>query len=629
MKVLSSLRSRIFLTTVLLAVLSMGIAIYIVSESVTREAENALQREIVATGDLVQQLRTTRADTYTMLANLIADAPKVKAAIDTKDPSTVQMVLDEYPSQLRSDLMLVTNKSGAVLATVGASSRTASIVANQPSVRDALAGHPSFSLLPQPDGMLQLVTVPITIGPETLGTLSVGFLLDDTLAAQLKQVTGSEIAFGMDGQVLAATLPAEDRVSLSALLRREERSRSVTLGSEEFAALPIPLSGVGDSGFPGAGPVALVLRSRTETLRFLRSIRRQFAVTLVFAVVLATLFSFAVARTITKPLADITDVMREVAATGDLTKKIVFRGSQRWNDEDATLLATTFNTLTDSVTRFQREISQKERLSSLGRLSTVIAHEVRNPLMIIKAALHTLGRPDLSRSALEEATADINDEIIRLNRIVNEVLDFARPIRFDLSRTDLNALCRESAEAAQATPGAPVYLDLDPTRPWITTDGERLRGALVNLIVNARHAVAARAAVAATGGGTTTAPLTPERSVWLSVKTGGEHATIVIADAGVGIDAADLPRVFDPYFTTKRGGTGLGLPIAKNVVEGLGGAIAVTSEVGRGTEIRIDLPVDRSDAERIDQAHVASVSTQAVAHGRAASIAAGPAPPLR
>src|SRR5258707_205630 len=82
--------------------------------------------------------------------------------------------------------------------------------------------------------------------------------------------------------------------------------------------------------------------------------------------------------------------MREVAITGDLTRKIVLRQNNRWDDEDARLLATTFNTLTDSISRFQRDMSQKERLTSLGRLSTVIAHEVRNPLMIIKATLHAL-----------------------------------------------------------------------------------------------------------------------------------------------------------------------------------------------------------------------------------------------
>ena len=149
--------------------------------------------------------------------------------------------------------------------------------------------------------------------------------------------------------------------------------------------------------------MALILRSRTEHLRFLRTIHTELEVTAVLAVLLATLLSFAVARTITRPLADITDVMREVASTGDLTRKIVLRGGRRWEDEDARLLATTFNTLTDSIARFQREITQHERLSSLGRLSTIIAHEVRNPLMIIKAALHTLRQPDVGPAALREA----------------------------------------------------------------------------------------------------------------------------------------------------------------------------------------------------------------------------------
>ncbi len=576
MNLLSSLSNRIFLTTALVAVLSIGVAVYIVSVRVTRQAEDALQGEIMRTGDLVQQLRTTRADTYTVLARLIADAPKVKAALSTGDPATVQGVLNEYPNQLKSDLLLVTGRSGSVLATVGASSRTAAVVANQPAIRGALAGIDSFSLLPQPDGVLQLVTVPVAIGPEIPGTLSVGFLLDDALAAQLKQVTGSEIVFGMDGQVLATTLPREDVPALATLLRRAERSPNVTLGQEEFAALPLLLSPSGDAGAQGAGPVALILRSRTEMQRFLRSIHTQLAVTLAVAVLLATLFSFAVARTITQPLAAITDVMREVSATGDLTKKIVLRGSQRWNDEDARLLATTFNTLTDSVARFQREMSQRERLSSLGRLSTVIAHEVRNPLMIIKASLHELERPDLSPTRLKEAVDDIDEEIARLNRIVNEVLDFARPIRFELAPTDLNALCSESAAAAQAGPGAAVQLDLDPSLPMISTDAERLRGALVNLIVNARHAVDGQQSQ------------TPRVS--LSTRRRNGHAAIVVADTGVGIDAADLPRVFDPYFTTKRGGTGLGLPIAKNIIEGLGGALTVASASGRGTEMRIELP---------------------------------------
>ena len=207
--------------------------------------------------------------------------------------------------------------------------------------------------------------------------------------------------------------------------------------------------------------------------------------------------------------------------------------------------------------------------------------------MIIKAALHGLRRSQLDSAAVREIARDIDEEVVRLNRIVNEVLDFARPIRFVLAPVDLNTLCRESAEAAQAAPGPSVGLSLDSTMPAVVTDAERLRLALVNLLVNARHAVEANAQAIAVGQSSEVS----SPSVQLSTRYHADLASIAVTDSGCGIEPADLGHIFDPYFTTKRGGTGLGLPIAKNIVEGLGGTIVVVSRPGNGTEIRIDLPL--------------------------------------
>jgi signal transduction histidine kinase len=208
---------------------------------------------------------------------------------------------------------------------------------------------------------------------------------------------------------------------------------------------------------------------------------------------------------------------------------------------------------------------------------------------------------------MREAVADIDEEVERLNRIVNEVLDFARPIRFQVAPTDLNALCRESAAASVASgPGATVHLELDPGAATVTTDSERLRIALVNMLVNARHAVndvavgSRRSAASSRPSAVGSQPsavgtvVDDEPLVTLSTRAQDGRVTIVIADRGPGIDPAHLPRVFDPYFTTKRGGTGLGLAIAKNIVEGLGGTIGVISAPGIGTEIRISLPAGLS-----------------------------------
>jgi signal transduction histidine kinase len=596
MNILASLRSRIFLASAVLAMLCIGVAIYLVNVTVTQEAERTLEREIVATGAQIDQLRAERTRTFTLMARLIADLPKLKAAVETNDPPTVQDVALDYQSQLNASLVLVTNRHGDLLFTAGGSPRAAEVVAHQPAVHEALAGRDSISLLPQPKGILQVVTVPIAVDRprrQIFGTLGVGFLLDDALLAELKRITGSDLAFGMDGQILASTLPRGRDAALAEHLRQPGVSR-VQLDAEEYTALSRTLSS--DAGAPSAkdtspGPVALILRSRTAQLESLRAIHTGFAVTGVLAVVLAMALSYTVARTIARPLAAITGVMREVAATGDLTRKIAPRYRNRWDDEDARLLATTFNTLTDSVARFQREMSQKERLTSLGRLSTIIAHEVRNPLMIIKAALHTLRQSEVSAEALREAAEDIDGEVVRLNGIVNDVLDFARPIRFSLTPVEINTLCRESAAAAVASgPGAEIGLHLDPALSTMTTDPERLRIALVNMLVNARHAV--NGAPQPSAGRVLSDP--PAALVTLTTRVDGDRVRIVVADRGIGIAAGDLAQAFDPYFTTKRGGTGLGLPIAKNIVEGLGGTIAVSSTPGLGTVFDIDLPLSPS-----------------------------------
>jgi signal transduction histidine kinase len=579
MKLLSSLQSRIFLASALLAMLCIVIAVYLVNQRVTEEAERTLEREIVTTAAQVDQLRAERTQTFALMARFIADVPMLKAAITTDDPDTVKEPAGSYQTQLNASLVLITNRKGQVLYSAGGSPRAAAIAAHQPAIQEALGGKETVSLLPQPNGILQVVTVPVVLERprrEVLGTLSAGFLLDDALAQQLKKITGSDIAFGMSGQILAGTLPRDRYDALAGRLRSTEPSR-VVIADEEYVVLPRPLTSRADAPTVPSGPMVLMLRSRTEQLRSLQSIHAGLALTAVVAVLLAVLVSYGVARTIARPLAAITDVMREVAATGDLTRKIALRHRNRWDDDDARLLATTFNTLTDSISRFQREISQKERLTSLGRLSTVIAHEVRNPLMIIKASLHGLRRPDVDTAQLHEAVKDIDEEVGRLNRIVNEVLDFARPIAFERAEVDLNALCRAAATAAQASgPGGDITLALDPAIASVNTDAERLRIALVNMLVNARHAV---------NGSTVTAP------VVLKSEAAGDRVTLTIADRGAGIEPAALAHVFDPYFTTKRGGTGLGLPIAKNIIEGLGGSINVTSTSGYGTELRIELPV--------------------------------------
>lgn len=590
MRLFSSLTNRIFVASALLAVVSISVGVYNVQVAVTAQAEQELERGLGEARTLIEENRRLQVEHFTREALLIADLPKLKAAVEPGDGPTARGVVEGYQQQLGADLFMVTHRSGRVLVqlTSAGFSHAARVLPRLPAAPPARAASTFVAL---PDGILQLVTVPIWIdldNPDMLGMLSVGFNLDRHAAGRYRSLTNSEIAFGVGDHILASTLPESGWPELARLLAHDGPTQRIWLDGSEYVARTVSLGSDGTTigpvkaGLqPSGGAKAIILRSRTERLAFLDRLRTSLLVTAVIAVLAATVLSYGIARTMTRPLAVITATMREMAATGDLTKKIPVSPNARWDDEDARLLASTFNTMTASIERFQREASQRERLSSLGRLSTVVAHEIRNPLMIIKAALRGLRKDDVSAAGVRAAAADIEEEVARLNRIVSEVLDFAKPIRFELAPADVNALAADAVRASAAEDAdLPVSVDLDPALPPVVTDAERLRLVLVNLLANARHAVAGRTDGQAQGPG-----------VALVTRSAGGSLTIEVRDRGMGIAPEDLPRIFDPYFTTRRTGTGLGLAIARNIVEGLGGTIAVESRQGAGTTVRIVLPL--------------------------------------
>ena len=589
MTIFSSLTNRIFLGSALLTVVTIAVAVYRVNVAVTTQAENELHRGLDEAGTLLEEYRTTLFEHYTREARLVADLSNLKAALDSQDPLTVQPIADEYQRRIGCDLFLVTDPSGRVLAASGRLRPVSPTDALREAVERARLGNETVSLWPHAGGVIQVVTVPsILLGPvpEFLGTLSLGFSLDEqTAVGTFKRLTNSEIAFAVDGRVEASTLPARHNAALGTLVGRGG-VEVIDLDDTQYVAvsraLPLQTAGSDRPAVSGPHATALILRSRTERLRFLNAVHRELAVTAFLAVLAATLVSYAVARTVTRPLGAITATMREMASTGDLTKKIALSPGTRWDDQDARLLAGTFNAMTDSIARFQREATQRERLSSLGRLSTVVAHEIRNPLMIIRTALRSLKQETSQSPLAQAAVADVDEEVTRLNQIVSEVLDFARPIKFDLGPADINALCEDAARAAGTEPPTvTVHLDLDRSLAPIVTDGERLRLALVNIVTNARHAVLAH-----------TDPAAREKNGIRVVTTRVPNRRVIIEvrDQGVGIGPEDLGRVFDPYFTTRRTGTGLGLAISRNIIEGLGGTITVASRAGSGTDVRIELP---------------------------------------
>ena len=569
-RLLASLRSRVFAATAVVAVLPIGAALGFVTIRVARQAEDELRRSLEEASRLVARYHRVRRETGRERVRLVADLPKLKAAVATGHPMTVEETARDYRTQVEADVFVVTDGGGRPLASLG-------LRRTRGAATDAGPGY-----LVDGERLIETFASPILLGtetPETLGHLTLGFALDDQVAAGLRALTGSHVAVAYEGRVFATSLARPLDPGVVATLRAGGLAR-LEIAGEDWVALSQPL---GDEG-PGQ-PTALVLRSREEALGPLRTLRTALGVAALVAVAISLLLSWAVARTVTRPLAALTDVMKEVAATGDLTRKIGSGGA--WDDEDARLVARTFNTLTDSIARFQREAALRDRLSALGRLSTVIAHEVRNPLMVIKGSIRTLRGDGASPEDVREAAADIDHEVSRLDRIVGDVLDFARPLKVEAGPTDLAAVCRDAARAALDGCADIGFADaLDPSLGTVVTDGERIRTVMVNLVANARDSVRVRRSEEETRSGRDSGPC---------LEVGGRRLSygrvlLWVRDRGTGIAPADLPHLFEPYFTTKRTGTGLGLPIARKVVEALGGWIHVESGEGEGTRIEIELP---------------------------------------
>ena len=566
MTLLSSLTNRIFLASALLVVVSTAIIIARVNVSVSRRAEENLRSGLAEAASLVDQFSRTQFADFVVKAQLIAGLPVLMGAAATDDPATVQPIAEEYQVRIGADLFVVLGRGDRLLARSG---RIRIDEADLTALLEACrASRDGTTFRPSPYGLLHVVAIPLEA---ELGTLVAGVSLDRDAAMAIKAVTNSEIAFVTGSTIVATSLDPERAAPLASEVIRADVF-TVPIDGEDYIGRVQPLAA--QEAVPG--PVALVLRSRTEHLQFLSSLRWQIAITGLAAIAGATLFGYLIARTVTRPLRALTRTMGEMAATGDLARTRPAPG--RWDDEDARLVATTFDRLTGALEQFQREASLRERLSSLGRLSAAVAHEIRNPLMIIKSTVRNLRRHPSPEVA--DAAASLDEEVARLDGVVTGVLDFARPMSIELTAADLGAICRAALHAAEAT-GDDVRIDLDvPPAPLpCVTDPERLRAVLVNVLNNAQHAVRARREPVENAGITLRADTRPNGGVRISV-----------ADRGVGIPAADLARVFDPFFTRRPGGSGLGLAISKNIVEALGGSIAAASGPGDGTTITIDLP---------------------------------------
>ena len=230
-----------------------------------------------------------------------------------------------------------------------------------------------------------------------------------------------------------------------------------------------------------------------------------------------------------------------------------------------------------SLVSMEQRAMQSARVEAMGALAGGVAHELRNPLSIVRVLAEEIRdeQPAASRSA--ENASDIIAETDRLNEMVSQFLSLSRPP--DPSETALVDVGAELSRVVQlvsrgaAAETISFETDLPETPARVRADERALRQVFLNLLLNAMESLEGRCGVVRT-----------------TLRERRGHVEIHVSDTGAGISQRDLPRVFEPFFTTKRMGTGLGLALTRGIVENLGGTIAIESEPGRGTVVTVVLP---------------------------------------
>lgn len=290
----------------------------------------------------------------------------------------------------------------------------------------------------------------------------------------------------------------------------------------------------------------------------------------VIAAILALIAGRSLWRAFSMPLASLERVAEQVAA-GDRRARVEPVGAV-----ELAIVASAFNRMLDALGRAEAEVVHSERLAAIGRIAAGVAHEINNPIAVIRGYLKTM-RGEVDSPELLDELRILDEEASVCQRIAEDLLTYARSPAMEPAPVQAEELLSEAAERAVSVPvresasGAPpVEVEAEPA--LIAVDPLRIRQVIMNLVTNAREA-------------------TPGPDpVLLRGRRAGDGYEIEVLDRGKGIPDETRERLFEPFFTQRRGGTGLGLAVCYGLVTAHGGSIHAEPREGGGARFAVRLP---------------------------------------
>jgi signal transduction histidine kinase len=343
----------------------------------------------------------------------------------------------------------------------------------------------------------------------------------------------------------------------------------------------------------------LVEMEENEILAPLKTVQTAVVLTTAVVGILSLFLAWFMSRRVSRPIVRVAEASREIAE-GRLDQRIPFTGS-----DEVAVLSENFNVMAEKLStvitslqekeaslqkayeellEMQQQLVQSEKMAAIGELVASVVHEMRNPLCSVKLNLQIIGRSLEQGSLLSEHYLIAIDQVSQLEKMFTDLMNYSKPLDLQKESVSIERLIDESLRQLEPiVKGLDVIIaqKLQSPLPSILADPDKMRQVFVNIIKNAVESTGKEGKVEITGS--------------VEDTNGKVLVTLDIADNGTGISQHDLKRIFQPFFTTKRKGTGLGLPIVKKILEAHGYTISVWSQEAKGTAVHLQMRGEESE----------------------------------
>jgi signal transduction histidine kinase len=567
-----SLLTKIMLSTSVAITLLFAVTGEIVLRNITNSMSASLDAEVQGSFDAYASLWKSRTEMLAKVSSVVASMSDVRAAFRTGDRATISDTAGELWSRISDSagIFLVTDPRGGVIASLGG---TVPGLGNDLDLVSAAATRfpqQSSGFFLQAGELYHISVTPVYVqstgGQDLLlNVLVAGFRVDAVVAQQLKAATDSEFLFLAPPSVVASTLNPRATASVVGDMSRKSGHEKVSDGFAEYARFDNPLPDV--TGRP-VGRLC-ILRSFEDGRRRIASLYTNIILLWLVAITAGLVLTYLLARRIVEPVERLDRAAAEVARQNYAIEVTVD------SEDEMGRLARTFNTMCASIRQAREDLIRQERISTIGRLSGSIVHDLRNPLAAIYGGAEMLVDTDLPPAHVKRLAGNIYRASRRIQELLQDLLNVSRGKHASPELCRLRevaaAACEALAHSAEQQ-GVTLLLEISPEIE-LPLERSRMERAFSNLIANALEAMP--------DGG----------AVQITAEMVNGTVLVHVQDNGPGIAPEIRSQLFQPFVSAgKRNGLGLGLALSRQTVIEHGGDMWVESEPGRGARFTFRLP---------------------------------------